>query len=67
MNRARKWVFWSGSILEVVLLLAVQIAFFVLVGVRTTQEAVFLALASSGCYLVAHGYVSIRGFIKGSE
>ena len=66
MNRARKWVFWSGSILEVVLLLAVQIAYLVLVGVRTTQQAVSFAVAGSACYLVAHGYVAVRGFVKGS-
>ncbi len=66
MNRARKWVFWSGSFLEVVLLLAVQLAFFMLIGVRTTQQAVLFAIASSCCYAVAHGYVAIRGFVKGS-
>ena len=65
MNRARKWVFWSGSILEVILLLVAQIAFLALVGVRTTQQAVLFAVASSGCYLVAHGYVAIRGFVRG--
>jgi O-antigen/teichoic acid export membrane protein len=62
MNRARKWVFWSGSLLEVILLVAVQIAFLALVGVRTTQQAVFFAVVCSGCYLVAHSYVAIRGF-----
>lgn len=66
MNRARKWVFWSGSILEVVLLLTIQVAFLALVGVKTTQQAVDFALASSGCYLIAHGYVTVRGFVKGS-
>jgi O-antigen/teichoic acid export membrane protein len=65
MNRARKWVFWSGSILEVVLLLVVQIAFLTLVGVRTTQQAVFFAVVCSACYLIAHGYVTIRGFATG--
>ena len=65
MNRARKWVFWSGSILEVVLVLGVQIAFLALYGVRTTREAVFFNLAASFCYIVAHGYVAIVGFIKG--
>jgi O-antigen/teichoic acid export membrane protein len=62
MNRARKWVFWSGSILEVVLLLVVQISFLALVGVRTTQQAVFFSVVCSACYLIAHGYVTIRGF-----
>lgn len=65
MNRARKWVFWSGSILEVVLLLGVQIGFLAMVGVKTTREAVFFNFASSFCYLIAHGYVAIFGFMKG--
>jgi O-antigen/teichoic acid export membrane protein len=65
MNRARKWVFWSGSILEIVLLLVAQIFFLTLVGVRTTHQAVFFAVVCSFCYLVAHGYVAIRGFLTG--
>lgn len=64
MNRARKWVFWSGSILEVLLLLGVQGAFLAFLGVSTTRGAVFLGLASSFCYLIAHGYVTLRGFIQ---
>jgi O-antigen/teichoic acid export membrane protein len=65
MNRARKWVFWSGSILEVSLVIATQVAFLMLVGIRTTREAVMLGLASSVCYVVAHGYVSVVGFVRG--
>ena len=65
MNRSRKWLFWSGTILEVVLLLTVQGAFIVLVGVHTTQQAVLFTFASSFCYIVAHGYVGIYGFLKG--
>jgi len=66
MNRARKWVFWSGSMLEVLLLLGVQIAFVAIIGVRTTQQAVFLSFVASFCYVIAHGYVSILGFLKGA-
>jgi len=65
MNRARKWIFWSGTILEIVLVLAVQIAFIVLVGVRSTQQAVLFTFASSFCYVATHGYVAIYGFLKG--
>jgi len=65
MNRARRWVFWSGTILEIVLLLGVQILFIALVGVRTTRDAILLSLASSFCYVAAHGYVGIYGFLKG--
>jgi O-antigen/teichoic acid export membrane protein len=64
MNRARKWVFWSGSILEVVLLLGSQILFLAFIGVHTTQQAVLLALVSSGCYIIAHGYIGLRGFLQ---
>jgi O-antigen/teichoic acid export membrane protein len=65
MNRSRKWLFWSGSILEVVLLLVVQVAFAILIGIKNTREAVLFGLASSFCYLIAHGYVAICGFLKG--
>lgn len=65
MNRSRKWVFWSGTILEIALLLIVQVTYIVVIGVRTTQQAVLFTLASSFCYVVAHGYVGIYGFLKG--
>jgi hypothetical protein len=67
MNRARRWVFWSGTALEIVLLLGVQVVFIATVGVRTAREAVGLSLASSVCYLIAHGYTGIYGFMKGSR
>lgn len=65
MNRSRKWLFWSGTILEIVLLLIVQVTYIVFVGVRTTQQAVLFTLVSSFCYIVAHAYVGIYGFLKG--
>jgi O-antigen/teichoic acid export membrane protein len=65
MNRARKWLFWSGTFLEIVLILAVQIAFVVFAGVHTTRDAVMFGFASSCCYVVAHGYVAIYGFLRG--
>ena len=64
MNRARKWVFWSGSILEVCLLIGVQLTFVALVGVHTTRQAVFLTLAASICPLISHGYVTVFGFMR---
>jgi O-antigen/teichoic acid export membrane protein len=64
MNRARKWIFWSGSILEVVLLIGVQAAFVAIIGVKNTRNAVFLTLAASFCPLISHVYVSILGFWK---
>ncbi|MFC5863971.1 lipopolysaccharide biosynthesis protein [Acidicapsa dinghuensis] len=64
MNRSRKWVFWSGTAVEIGLLLAAQISFLFIVGVRTTHEAVMFNLISSFCYIVAHGYVGLLGFFK---
>ena len=65
MNRARKWIFWSGTILEIVLVLAVQIGFLIVVGVRTTREAVMFTLASSCCLVAAHAYNAVYGFLRG--
>jgi O-antigen/teichoic acid export membrane protein len=62
MNRARKWVFWSGSFVEVGLLIAVQIAFVVLIGVKNTRDAVYLTVTASVCMLIAHIYVATLGF-----
>jgi O-antigen/teichoic acid export membrane protein len=67
MNRSRKWLFWSGTILEITLLLIVQVTYIVLVGVRTTQQAVLFTFVSSFCYIIAHGYVGIYGFLKGPD
>lgn len=67
MNRARRWVFWRGTILEIVLVLAVQIGFIVLVGIRTTEDAVLFAFASSICYLAGHAYIGIYGFRAGKR
>jgi O-antigen/teichoic acid export membrane protein len=61
MNRSRKWVFWRGSVLELALVFLVQIGFLILVGVRTTREAVFFNFASSFCYIITHGYIALYG------
>ncbi len=61
MNRSRKWVFWRGTLLEIVLVLVVQIGFLAFVGVHTTRNAVFFSFASSFCYFVTHGYIAIYG------
>lgn len=64
MNRARKWLFWSGTILEIGLLITTQIAFVAIIGVRNTRDAVFLTLAANCCMLIAHVYVAIVGFLR---
>ena len=62
MNRARKWLFWSGTGLEIALLLVVQIAFVSNFGVRDVHQAVMFTFASSFCPAVAHAYVTFVGF-----
>ncbi len=65
MNRARKWVFWSGTIIEIALVLISQTGFIVFVGVRTTREAVMFTLVSSLCLVIAHAYNAVYGFLRG--
>jgi O-antigen/teichoic acid export membrane protein len=67
MNRSRRWVFWRGTIAEIALLLVVQIGFVVVFGVRNTRSAVMFNFASSFCYVIAHSYVAIYGFIRGEK
>jgi O-antigen/teichoic acid export membrane protein len=67
MNRSRKWVFWSGTIAEISLLVVVQVGFLLIFGVRNTRSAVIFNFASSFCYVIAHLYVAIYGFLKGER
>ena len=64
MNRSRKWIFWRGTVLEVSLVFIIQIGFLVLVGVRTTKDAVFFNFASSFCYILTHAYIAVYGHSK---
>jgi hypothetical protein len=63
MNRSRKWVFWRGTIAEITLLFVVQIGFVAIFGVRNSRRAVMFNFASSFCYVIAHSYVAIYGFL----
>ena len=65
MNRARKWVFWSGTVIEIGLLVAAQAGFVAFIGIRNTHQAVFLTLTASFCYIVAHVYGAVYGFLNG--
>jgi O-antigen/teichoic acid export membrane protein len=67
MNRSRKWVFWRGTIAEIGLLLLVQVGYVIVFGVRSTRDAVMFNLASSFCYVFAHSYVAVYGFLKKQE
>ena len=67
MNRSRKWVFWRGTIAEILLLLTVQAGFLMHFGLRNTRDAVMFNFVSSFCYVIAHLYVAIYGFLKGDH
>ncbi len=65
MNRARKWIFWRGTIAQIVLVAVVELGYLIVFGVRNTHDAVIFNLAGSLCFLVAHSYITIYGFRRG--
>jgi O-antigen/teichoic acid export membrane protein len=67
MNRARKWLFWRGTIMEIGLLIVIQIGFVTIFSIQSTKNAVMFNFASSFCYVIAHSYVAIHGFLKDGE
>jgi O-antigen/teichoic acid export membrane protein len=62
MNRSRKWIFWSGAWLEVLLIVLAQTWFVITFGIDTAEKAVFFSLSTSLCYLIAHSYNCFLGF-----
>jgi hypothetical protein len=64
MNRARKWVFWSGTALEIGLTLLLQILFILLHGVRTTPDAIYFGFVSALGPLTTQIYVMFLGMFK---
>ncbi len=65
MNRSRKWIFWRGTIAQIVLVAIVELGYLIVFGVRDTRDAVIFNLAASLCFLAAHVYIAIYGFRKG--
>jgi hypothetical protein len=64
MNRARKWIFWRGTILEIVAMFSVDVCFVAFIGVRNTRQAILFTLASSISAVSTHAYIGIYGFLK---
>ncbi len=65
LNRSRKWVYWSGTIVEIALTISLQVAYLFLHGLHTTRDAIFFGLATALGPLVAHLYVMVRGMFFG--
>jgi O-antigen/teichoic acid export membrane protein len=67
MNRSRRWIFWRGTILEIVAMLTVDVCFVAFVGVRDTRHAVLFTLASSISAVCTHSYIGYYGFRHGER
>ena len=67
VNRARRWLFWHGTILEIVITVMANAAYITIIGFRTTRQAVLFSLISSVCALAIHVYISVYGFWHGSR
>ena len=67
MNRSRKWVFWSGTALEIGLTLLLQILFILFHVVRTTPDAIYFGLVSALGPLTTQIYVMFLGMFKDSR
>ncbi len=67
MNRARRWIFWRGTVLEIAAMLSVDVCFVTFVGVRDTRHAILFTLASSASALCTHAYIGVYGFLRGER
>lgn len=65
MSRARKWIFWRGSVLEILLLFGLQSLFVAIVGVRSTLEAAQLMVMAGIAHVLVHSYIAWHGFRRG--
>jgi O-antigen/teichoic acid export membrane protein len=64
MNRARRWLFWRGSILEITCLVLFQGIYAVSIGVDTTKKAALFMLMASAANFVAHAYIMAYGLYR---
>jgi O-antigen/teichoic acid export membrane protein len=62
MSRARKWIFWRGSFLEIILLFGLQALFVATVGVDSTLEAAQLMVMAGVAHVLVHSYIAWHGF-----
>jgi hypothetical protein len=67
MNRARKWIFWRGTILEIAAMFTVDVCFVAFIGVRDTRHAILFTLASSVSAVCTHSYIGVYGFLGGGR
>jgi len=65
INRSRRWLFWSGTAMEIGLTVVAETFFAMVRGASTTHDAILISVLASICVLVAHSFVSLYGFMHG--
>lgn len=65
INRSRKWLFWSGTVMEIGLTVVAEIVFAIVKGVSTTHDAILVSVVAATAVLIAHSFVSVYGFVRG--
>lgn len=65
MNRARKWLFWTGTAMEIGLTVFGEAAFASYRGVATTHDAILVSVIAAVTVLVAHAFIGMYGFMNG--
>jgi O-antigen/teichoic acid export membrane protein len=64
INRSRKWLFWSGTAMEIGLTVVSEAVFVGTRGVTTTHNAILISVVAATSVLVAHSFVSVYGFMQ---
>jgi O-antigen/teichoic acid export membrane protein len=65
INRSRRWLFWSGTAMEIGLTVVSEILFIAIRGVSTTHDAILISVVAAISVLIAHSFVSVYGFLHG--
>ncbi len=65
INRSRRWLFWSGTAMEIGLTVVSELVFVLTRGVSTTHNAILISVVAAISVLIAHGFVSVVGFTHG--
>ena len=65
INRSRRWLFWSGTVMEIGLTSISDIASVMTRGVSATHNAIVISVVAATSVLIAQSFVSIYGFTHG--
>lgn len=65
MNSSRRWIFWTTSVLDIVLVVTAQTVFLCLFRVDNTLNAILFGLSTNSAYLAGALFNSFYGRIRG--